>query len=115
MLMREKIKLSDLHRGIKDMKHLPSALFIVDGIYEKNAIAEANVLGIPTFGMVDTNTNPNIVDYPIPSNDDSVKSIKIITEFISNSITESIGKYDDNVIDKKVNADLIDVNDNQKE
>ena len=41
------------------MKHLPSALFVVDGIYEKNAIAEANVLGIPTFGMVDTNTNPD--------------------------------------------------------
>jgi len=91
MLSREKVKLSDLHRGIKDMKYLPNALFVVDAKHESIAIAEAKCLGIPTFGIVDTNTDPFIVDYPIPANDDSIKAIKIITEYISHSIHDSIG------------------------
>ena len=62
MLYREKLKLADLHRGIKDMKHLPSALFFVDGIHEKIAISEAKVLGIPTFGIVDSNTDPTKIE-----------------------------------------------------
>ena len=56
MLIREKLKLSDLHRGIKDMKHLPSAVFVIDAMHEKIAVSEAKCLGIPTFGLVDTNT-----------------------------------------------------------
>ena len=66
MLERERIKLADLHRGIKDMKHLPKALFFVDGIHEKIAISEAINLGIPTFGIVDSNTDPRNIDFPIP-------------------------------------------------
>jgi len=91
MLIREKLKLSDLHRGIKDMKHLPSALFVVDAKHEKIAIAEAKCLGIPTFGLVDTNTDPFTLDFPIPSNDDSIKTIKLIMSYISNSLIDSIG------------------------
>ncbi len=91
MLSREKLKLSDLHRGIKDMKYLPDALFVVDAKHESIAVSEAKCLGIPTFGLVDTNTNPNYLDFPIPSNDDSIKSIKIILDYLSDSIFEIIG------------------------
>ena len=91
MLSREKLKLSDLHRGIKDMKYLPDALFVVDAKHESIAVSEAKCLGIPTFGLVDTNTNPNYLDFPIPSNDDSIKSIKIILDYLSDSIFEVTG------------------------
>ena len=91
MLDRERIKLSDLHRGIKDMKHLPSAIFFVDGIHEKIAINEAYTLGIPVFGMVDSNTDPTPINYPIPSNDDSIKSINAIVGYIADMILEAKG------------------------
>ena len=91
MLDRERIKLSDLHRGIKDMKHLPAAIFFVDGIHEKIAINEAYTLGIPVFGMVDSNTDPTSISYPIPSNDDSIKSINIIVSYIADVIVEAKG------------------------
>tara|TARA_A100001011_G_scaffold390710_1_gene474726 strand:- start:5408 stop:6229 length:822 start_codon:yes stop_codon:yes gene_type:complete len=81
-LERERIKLSDLHRGIKDMRHVPSALFVVDANHEKIAIDEAKILGIPIFGIVDTNTDPSIVDFPIPANDDSIKTVKLILDYL---------------------------------
>ena len=107
MLTREKIKLSDLHRGIKNMKRLPSALFVVDGIHELIAIKEANQLNIPTFGIIDSNTNPNIVDFPIPANDDSVKCIRLIMDYISENIS-SINDKDkeeenDSIVDSSNN------------
>ena len=108
MLRREKLKLSDLHRGIKDMKHLPNALFVVDANHEKIAIAEAKCLGIPTFGLVDTNTNPFCLDYPIPANDDSIKTIKLIMSYISDSILDVVGgtknkeTTEENTLDNKV-------------
>tara|TARA_Y100000814_G_scaffold186905_1_gene136809 strand:+ start:1914 stop:2669 length:756 start_codon:yes stop_codon:yes gene_type:complete len=91
MLNREKLKLADLHRGIKDMKHLPSALFFIDGIHERIAISEAQTLGIPVFGIVDSNTDPSGIDYPIPANDDSLKTIKLLVDFVSNKIIEALG------------------------
>jgi small subunit ribosomal protein S2 len=91
MLVREKLKLSDLHRGIKDMKHLPSAVFVIDATHEKIAVSEAKCLGIPTFGLVDTNTDPFMVDYPIPANDDSIKTIQLIMSYITETIHDSIG------------------------
>ena len=92
MLERERLRLADLHRGIKDMKHLPSALFFVDGIHEKIAIAEAGVLGIPTFGIIDSNTDPSDIDYPIPANDDSMKTIHLIVNYIADEIVEATGR-----------------------
>ena len=91
MLERERIKLADLHRGIKDMKHLPAALFFVDGIHERIAISEAKILGIPTFGIVDSNTDPRGIDFPIPANDDSMKTIKLISDYIADIIIEATG------------------------
>ena len=95
MLNREKLRLSDLHRGIKNMKRLPSALFIVDGIHEIIAIKEAKQLNIPTFGIIDSNTDPNTVDFPIPANDDSVKCIKLIMDYITEKMNEVTGRAKD--------------------
>ena len=97
MLEREKLKLADLHRGIKDMRHLPAAIFIVDAKHEKIAVAEAKCLGIPTFGVVDTNTDPDVVDFPIPANDDSIKTIQIILGSISDALIELLGKKNEEV------------------
>ena len=91
MLERERIKLADLHRGIKDMKHLPKALFFVDGVQERIAISEAINLGIPTFGIVDSNTDPRNIDFPIPANDDSMKTISLIVNYIADTIIEATG------------------------
>ena len=92
MLQREKLKLSDLHRGIKNMKRIPTALFVVDGIHELIALKEAKTLDIPTFGVIDSNTDPAVVDYPIPANDDSVKCIKLILDYITDEINNSTSK-----------------------
>ena len=104
-LEREKLRLADLHRGIKDMRHLPSAIFVVDAKHEKIAISEAKCLGIPTFGIVDTNTDPNVVDFAIPANDDSIKTIQLILNYISSSLYEILGhKQDDSSQDEKSNS-----------
>jgi len=107
-LYREKFKLADLHRGIKDMRHLPSALFVVDAKHEKISIAEAKCLGIPTFGLVDTNTNPFVLDHPIPANDDSIKTIKLILNYVSEEIYSILNhsKDDSNVVDEKQNSTM---------
>lgn len=86
MNSREQEKLHRVLRGIVDMSRLPSALFIVDIKREHIAVAEAKKLGIPTIGIVDTNSNPNAVDFPIPANDDAAKSIELITRAIIESI-----------------------------
>ena len=107
-LHREKFKLADLHRGIKDMRHLPAALFVADANHEKISIAEAKCLGIPTFGIVDTNTNPYVLDFPIPANDDSIKSISLILSFITENIAELLGT------DKEVLEDNTDQQTNEQ-
>ena len=91
-LDREKLRLADLHRGIKDMRHLPSAIFVVDAKHEKIAISEAKCLGIPTFGIVDTNTDPNVINFPIPANDDSIKTIQLILNYISQILCDIVGQ-----------------------
>ncbi len=94
MLNRERIKLADQHRGIKDMKRLPDALIVVDSDYESTAVAEARRLEIPVVGMVDTNSDPTLVDFPIPANDDSIRTIQLIiasvAEVIINARKEKI-------------------------
>ena len=74
--------------GIKEMKDLPAAMFIVDPKKEKIAIAEAHKLGIPIVAIVDTNCDPEEVDYPIPGNDDAIRAVKLIASTISNAILE---------------------------
>ena len=88
MLNRERVKLSDQHRGIKDMRKPPDAIVIVDAQYEGTAIKEANSMGIPIVAIVDSNTNPKSISYPIPANDDSLRTIQLIIGAIADSILE---------------------------
>ncbi len=90
MITRERQKLERVLGGIADLTRLPAALFIVDIKKEHIAVTEAQKLNIPVFAMVDTNSNPESVDFPIPANDDAFKSINIITEFIAKAMEEGL-------------------------
>ena len=91
MLNREKVKLADQHRGIKDMRRLPDALVIVEAQYEDTAIKEAKRLDIPVISIVDSNTDPQKVDYAIPANDDSMRTIQLIISALADSVLEAKG------------------------
>ena len=91
LLKKEAAKLEKNLGGIKEMRRLPSALFVVDPKAEHNAVAEARILGIPVFGIVDTNCNPDDVDYVIPGNDDAVRSVKLVLGVLNNAICEANG------------------------
>lgn len=90
MLQREKEKLERILGGVSDLTRLPAALFIVDVKREHIAVSEAHRLGIPVFAMCDTNSNPEVVDFPIPANDDAYKSISLITLAIGKAIEEGL-------------------------
>lgn len=89
-LSRERNKLEKVLGGIANMNRLPAAIFVVDTTHEHIAIAEAHKLGMKTFAMVDTNSDPNQVDFPVPANDDASKSIKIITDYLFSAIKEGL-------------------------
>ncbi|MBP6811125.1 MAG: 30S ribosomal protein S2 [Saprospiraceae bacterium] len=89
-LGREHIKMVKHLGGIEQLNRLPSAVFIVDIHHEHLALAEAKKLGIKTFGMVDTNSDPTLVDFPIPSNDDASKAISFIANYLVASIQEGL-------------------------
>ena len=91
MLNRERVKLADQHRGIKDMRRLPDAVIVVDAQYEDTAIREAKRLYIPVIAIVDSNTDPTKVDYPIPANDDSIRTIQLIIAALADAINEARG------------------------
>ena len=90
MIGREKAKLEKLLGDIADLNRLPSALFVVDVKREHIAVAEAQKLNIPVFAMVDTNSDPTDIDFPIPANDDAFKSISIILEHVGQSVEEGL-------------------------
>merc|ERR1712000_131474 len=90
MKQREKDKLEKILGGISDQNRLPAALFVVDIKREHIAIKEAKKLNIPVIGMVDTNSDPGLIDYPIPANDDAFKSISLITSVIGKAIEEGL-------------------------
>jgi small subunit ribosomal protein S2 len=89
-LGREHAKMDKQLGGIADLNRLPNAVFIVDIHHEHLALAEARKLGIKTIGMVDTNSDPTLVDFPIPSNDDASKSIRFVVNYIVAAIQEGI-------------------------
>jgi small subunit ribosomal protein S2 len=91
-LTRDKDKMEKVLGGIANMGRLPAALFLVDIGHEHIALAEAKRLGVTTFGVVDTNCDPNKVDYFIPANDDATKSIAIITQYITAAIAEGLAE-----------------------
>ena len=90
MISRDKDKLEKALGGISKLNRIPAALFVVDIKHEEIAINEARKLNIPIYGMVDTNSDPNLIDYEIPSNDDSFTSISIIMEYISSAISDGL-------------------------
>ena len=90
-LLNERAKLEKFLGGIKEMKKVPEAIFIVDPRKEKNAILEARKLGIPVFGIVDTNCDPDDVDYIIPANDDAIRAVKLIAWVMGNAVIEAQG------------------------
>ena len=90
-IKKEYAKLDKNLRGIREMKKLPQALVIVDPRKEENAIKEARILGIPVFGIVDTNCDPDLVDYVIPGNDDAVRAVKLLLGVLTNAIAEVNG------------------------
>ncbi|MCX6272456.1 MAG: 30S ribosomal protein S2 [Bacteroidetes bacterium] len=89
-ITRERAKLEKNLGSIADLNRLPAALFIVDILKEKIAVAEARKLNIPTFAIVDTNSDPNLVDFPIPANDDASKSISLICKIMTDAIEEGL-------------------------
>ncbi len=91
-IRKEYDKLNKNLRGIREMKKLPDALVIVDPKKEEIAIKEARILNIPVFGVVDTNCDPDMVDYVIPGNDDAVRSVKLMIGVLTNAICEVLGK-----------------------
>ena len=91
-VMRQRAKLEKNLGSIVDLTRLPAALFIVDIPKEHIAVREAKRLGIPVFAMADTNSNPNLVDFPIPANDDASKSIALITDVVCNAIQEGLSE-----------------------
>ena len=90
-LKKEYEKLNKNLCGIREMTKLPQALIIVDSMKEENAIREAKKLGIPVFGIIDTNCDPDMVDYVIPGNDDAVRAIKVVLGALTNAIVEVKG------------------------
>ena len=90
-IKKEYEKLNKNLRGIRNMKKVPDAMIIVDPRKEEIAIKEAHILGIPVFGVVDTNCDPDMVDYVIPGNDDAVRSVKLMIGALANAISEANG------------------------
>ena len=91
-LSRDREKMEKVLGGISQLGRVPAALFIVDIGHEHIALSEAKKLGITTFGMVDTNCDPNKVDFPVPSNDDATKSIAIIANYVTAAIAEGLAE-----------------------
>ena len=109
-LIKERERLQKFLGGIADMQKVPEAIFIVDPRKEINAIREARILGIPVFGIVDTNCDPDDVDFVIPANDDAIRAVKLITHVLGNAIIEAQG----GVVEKYEDEEEIDL-DNEQE
>ena len=93
-LRREANRLFKYFDGIRDMDRLPGALFIVDIKHERNAVAEARRMKIPAVALVDTNCDPELVDYPIPANDDAIRSIRLILSTVAQAITNARAEHE---------------------
>ncbi len=100
-ITRQRAKLEKTLGSIADLNRLPSAIFVVDVLKERIAVAEANRLGIPVFGIVDTNSDPNNVDFVIPANDDASKSIELILDTVCSAMSEGLEERKIEKVDNK--------------
>ena len=105
MVSRQKEKMESVLGGIADLSRLPAALFVVDIKREHIAIAEAQKLGIPVFALVDTNSNPNEVDFPIPANDDAFKSVNLLVKAFGAAIEEGLSERKKDKEDAKLSEE----------
>ncbi|MFT3950267.1 MAG: 30S ribosomal protein S2 [Agriterribacter sp.] len=106
-LSRDKEKMEKVLGGIAQLGRVPAALFIIDIGHEHIALAEAKRLGIATFGMVDTNCDPNKVDFAIPANDDATKSIAIITNYITAAIAEGLAERQNEKAEEETEEEVV--------
>lgn len=106
-IQRERAKLEKNLGSISDLSRLPAAIFIVDILKEHIAVAEARRLNIPIFAIVDTNSNPNLIDFPIPANDDASKSVSVIVKAVCDAISEGIAerKFDKEALEDENSDD----------
>ena len=104
-ITRQRAKLEKNLGSIADLSRLPSALFVIDVMKEHIAVAEANRLGIPVFAMVDTNSNPENVDFVIPANDDASKSIEIVLDAVCSAMAEGLEERKVEKLDEEVKAE----------
>lgn len=115
-LIHERERLEKFLGGIKYMDKMPDALYIVDPKKEKIAVKEAHILGIPVIGIVDTNCDPDELDFPIPGNDDAIRAVKLITETIANAVlegkqgTQNVVEDDEENLDTEENVPSEEVN-----
>ena len=114
-IQRERAKLEKNLGSIADLNRLPAAVFIVDVMKEHIAVAEARKLAIPTFAIVDTNSNPNLVDYPIPANDDASKSIAAVLKPICEAIREGLNEREMNKDAQNEELENVDVENEEVE
>ena len=91
---KESLRLSEFLNGIRDMKDMPVAMFVVDLPKEHIAVAEAKRLGMTVIGIADTNSNPEVIDYPIPGNDDAIRSIKLFANLVADEYLEGAKEYE---------------------
>jgi len=86
---KERVRLVKIFTGIKEMAQLPAAVFVIDTKKERIAVAEANRLAIPVIGVVDTNCDPDVIDFPLPGNDDAIRAIRLFSRFVSDTLMNS--------------------------
>jgi small subunit ribosomal protein S2 len=106
---REREKLERSLGGIKDMNGLPDALFIIDVGYQKGAVTEANKLGIPVIGIVDTNNTPDGVDYIIPGNDDSSRAIRLYARGVADAVLEGRSQSVQEIVQPETDEEFVEV------
>lgn len=104
-LRKEQLKLEKYLGGIAKMTAVPDAIFLIDPRREENAIAEARKLGVPVVSIVDTNCDPEVIDYPIPGNDDAIRAIKLITGLMANAVIEGRQGEDDAAAEAEKDAE----------
>lgn len=105
LLLKEKDKLEKNFAGIKDMENIPDMLFVIDPMQEAIAISEARKLGIPVVAVVDTNCNPEIIDYPIPGNDDAIRAISLFANVIASAVIEGQNEAGKETLAKSESSD----------
>ncbi len=104
-LLREKERLLKFLGGIRDMEKLPDALFVIDPRKENIAVREARKLNIPIIGIVDTNCDPDEIDYVIPANDDAIRAVKLLTSKIADAVIEGKQGMEDKAVEQKEQAE----------